>query len=56
LEQTDPDHYRLAETLKTAAGARTAFFTPQTGRLYLAVPHRSSQPAEVRVFEITKDP
>jgi hypothetical protein len=55
FEQSDPDHYRLAETLKTAAGARTSLFVPQTGRLYLAIPHRLSQPAEIQVFEIAKE-
>ncbi|HEX2971556.1 MAG TPA: hypothetical protein VHP11_04450, partial [Tepidisphaeraceae bacterium] len=56
VEQLNPDHYRLAETLKTAAGARTSLWMPQTGRFYLAIPHRSSQPAEVRVFQTAKGP
>jgi DNA-binding beta-propeller fold protein YncE len=34
-----------------APGARTALFVPADGRLYLAVPHRGAQRAEVRVFE-----
>ena len=41
---------RLAR-IKTAAGARTALFVPDQGRLYLAVPHRGSQKAEIRVYE-----
>jgi DNA-binding beta-propeller fold protein YncE len=42
---------RLAH-LPTAAGARTSLFVPDLNRLYLAVPHRGSQRAEIRVFEI----
>ena len=44
---------RLAH-IATAAGARTALFGPDEGRLFLAVPHRGSQRAEIRVFE-TRD-
>jgi DNA-binding beta-propeller fold protein YncE len=35
----------------TAAGARTSLFVPDQNRLFLAVPHRGSQRAEIRVFE-----
>jgi DNA-binding beta-propeller fold protein YncE len=37
--------------MPTASGARTSLFVPDQGRLYLAVPHRGSQRAEIRVFE-----
>jgi DNA-binding beta-propeller fold protein YncE len=37
--------------MPTAAGARTSLFVPDQNRLYLAVPHRGSQKAEIRVFE-----
>ena len=37
--------------IPTAAGARTSLFVADQGRLYLAVPHRGSHKAEVRVFE-----
>ena len=37
--------------IPTAAGARTSLFVADQGRLYLAVPHRGSQQAEIRVFE-----
>jgi DNA-binding beta-propeller fold protein YncE len=37
--------------LPTAAGARTSLFVADHGRLYLAVPHRGSQKAEIRVYE-----
>jgi len=38
--------------LATAPGARTALFVPEMSRLYLAVPHRGAQRAEVRVYEV----
>jgi len=38
----------------TSAGARTAMYEAETQRLYLAVPHRDSQQAEIRVFESSK--
>ena len=41
---------RVAHVL-TAAGARTSLFVADQGRLYVAVPHRGAQRAEVRVFE-----
>ena len=41
---------RLAR-IATAAGARTGLWSQQQGRFYLAVPHRGSQHAEIRVFE-----
>jgi DNA-binding beta-propeller fold protein YncE len=37
--------------MATAAGARTSLFVADQGRLYLAVPHRGHQKAEIRVFE-----
>jgi DNA-binding beta-propeller fold protein YncE len=36
----------------TAAGARTSLFVAEQGRLYLAVPHRGNQRAEVRVYDV----
>jgi DNA-binding beta-propeller fold protein YncE len=38
--------------LSTVAGARTALFVPEMSRLYLAVPHRGAQRAEVRIYEV----
>jgi DNA-binding beta-propeller fold protein YncE len=37
--------------IATAAGARTSLFVPELNRLYLAVPHRGGQKAEIRVYE-----
>jgi DNA-binding beta-propeller fold protein YncE len=37
--------------LPTAAGARTSLFVPDQNRLFLAVPRRGNQRAEIRAFE-----
>jgi len=52
VAQEDADHYTPVATIPTAAGARTALFVPALGRLYLAVPHRGTQSAEIRVYAV----
>ena len=49
--QEDTDHYRLVGRVPTASGARTGLWVPELGQLYLAVPHRGSQQAEIRVYK-----
>jgi hypothetical protein len=49
----DADHYHSLSSVVTARGARTSLFVPELQRLYVAVPHRDKQPAEIRVFEAT---
>jgi DNA-binding beta-propeller fold protein YncE len=51
LAQQDADHYQVIEKIQTAPGARTSLFVPEWGRLYLAVPHRGRQGAEIRVYD-----
>jgi hypothetical protein len=55
FQQTDPNHYAVMAKISTAKGARTSLFVPQQGRLYLAVPHRGEQPAEVRVYTVQRN-
>lgn len=50
VRQGSPDQYERIAHLPTAAGARTALFVPELARLYLAVPHRGGQGAEIRVY------
>jgi hypothetical protein len=52
IEQSDPDKYQVTATVPTAAGARTGFFLPELDSLFVAVPHRGSQAAEVRSYAI----
>ena len=47
IQQSDADHYSLLATVPAAAGARTSLFVPASGRLYVAVPHRGQQLAEI---------
>jgi len=51
FEQTDPDDYRLIGNVDTAEGARTSLFVTESRTLFVAVPHRGSQQAEVRALE-----
>jgi DNA-binding beta-propeller fold protein YncE len=52
FEQQDADRYSPLAKIATVTGARTSLLSPQTGRLYLAVPHGSGREAEVRVYRI----
>ena len=54
VEQRDADHYRSVAKIRTAPGARTSFFSPEFRRLYLAVPHRGGQQAELRMYEAAR--
>ena len=49
-EQGARSFARMAH-IPSAAGARTSLFAPESSRLYLAVPSRGSQKAEIRVYE-----
>jgi len=51
LEQQDSDHYRPVQKLPTSGGARTGLFVPELGKLFLAVPHRGAQHAEIRIYD-----
>lgn len=46
------DQLQLLTRIPTAAGARTGLWVPEQNRLYVAVPHRGSQIAEIRSFEL----
>ena len=51
LEQKDADHYTSVQHIQTAPGARTGYFSADWSKLFVAVPHRGEQAAEVLVFE-----
>jgi DNA-binding beta-propeller fold protein YncE len=51
IEQRGPDQYGTPNKIPSPAGARTSYWAPDLHRLYLAVPHRAEQEAEVRVYE-----
>src|SRR5262249_8539056 len=47
FEQKDADHYSRIQHVPTAPGARTGLFVPDWSKLFVAVPHRGEQAAEV---------
>ena len=53
-QQSAPDSYTQLAKISTAPGARTSLFVPSLARLYLAVPHRGDQAAEIRAYEVSK--
>ncbi len=52
IDQINPNTYRVSTTIGTADGARTGFFVSERDALFVAVPHRGSQQAEVRCYQI----
>jgi len=52
FEQITPDKYQSLIKLPTAPGARTSLFVPELHQLFIAVPHRGNQKAEIRVYNI----
>lgn len=52
IEQADLNTYKASAKIDTANGARTGLFVPERGTLFVAVPHRGSQQAEIRRYEI----
>jgi hypothetical protein len=51
FEQRDANHYNRIAHYPTAPGARTGLFVPDWGKLFVAVPHRGEQRAEVLVYD-----
>jgi DNA-binding beta-propeller fold protein YncE len=54
IDQGSADEYRVAGQIRTAPGARTSFFSAEASLLYVAVPHRGAQTAELRVFKVSR--
>jgi YVTN family beta-propeller protein len=52
IDQIDPNTYKVSTTIGTADGARTGLFVSERDALFVAVPHRGSQPAEVRCYQV----
>jgi DNA-binding beta-propeller fold protein YncE len=52
ISQMSSDKYQSRERIPTRAGARTGFFSPELNQFYLAVPQRSGQSAELRIFSV----
>jgi glutamine cyclotransferase len=52
VEQIDPKSYKTSAKIDTAEGARTGLFVPERDTLFVAVPHRGSQQAEIRCYAV----
>jgi len=52
IEETDPKTYKPLTRVDTANGARTGLFVPERDTLFVAVPHRGSQEAEIRCYRV----
>jgi DNA-binding beta-propeller fold protein YncE len=52
IEQADPNTYKALTKIDTANGARTGLFVPERDTLFVAVPHRGTQQAEIRYYRV----
>ncbi|HET6887189.1 MAG TPA: YncE family protein [Candidatus Udaeobacter sp.] len=52
IEQTDPKTYKALTKVDTANGARTGLFVPERDTLFVAVPQRGPQQAEIRSYQV----
>ena len=48
------NRFERVERVPTSPGARTAYFSPELKELYLAVPDREGQKAEIRVYALKR--
>jgi len=51
VEQDSAGKYERAEHLTSFAGARTSYFSPESDRFYLAVPHKPDQSASIKIYQ-----
>jgi len=51
FQNGDANRFTRIAHIATATGARTSLFVPELNRLFLAVPRRGNQRAEVRIFD-----
>src|SRR6266704_1790348 len=52
IDQTDANSYKALTKIDTAEGARTGLFVPERDILFVAVPHRGSQKAEILAYHV----
>jgi hypothetical protein len=51
VRQIDVDNYQKLKSVPTKPGARTSLFIPELNRLYVAVPQRGNEAAEILVYK-----
>jgi DNA-binding beta-propeller fold protein YncE len=54
IQQRDADHYQSIAQIPTVSGARTSTFSVRLNSLFVGVPRRGDQPAEIQVFKAGK--
>ena len=52
IKQERPDEYRLLGSVSTSNGARTSLYVPEMSLLFVAIPARAGQQAEVRAYRV----
>jgi YVTN family beta-propeller protein len=52
FQEQSTNRFTREAHVATAAGARTSLFVSTLARLYLAVPHRGTQKAEIRIYQV----
>jgi DNA-binding beta-propeller fold protein YncE len=52
IAEETPNRFTRIAHVATAAGARTSLFVADQNRFYLAVPHRGTQRAEIREYDV----
>ncbi len=52
IDQIDRDTYTRSAGIPTPSGARTGLFVPELNSLFVAVPHREKQEAELRTYAV----
>ena len=51
VQQKDPDHYELVASVPSTIGVKTGFFYEKRDRLYVGVPAKANDPAQVWTYE-----
>ena len=51
FQQNDPDHYELISNVPSGIGIRTGYFFSKRDRLYVGVPAKGIEPAQIWTFE-----
>ena len=52
VRQVNADHYEFAGRVPTAKGAATSLFVPELEEVFVAVPQREGQGAELRAYKV----
>ena len=51
FQQVDPDHFQLLANVPSAVGIRTGYFFARRDRLYVGLPAKGNEPAQLWTYE-----